>query len=276
MPPKIVAVVATRNEEAYIRNCLRNLIEEGLYVAVIDNGSEDATLDIVRDPEFAEHLVALRHLPYAGEFDLDSQIAAKQALIDGLDADWVIHVDADEVMQSYREGERLCDFIARADSCGNNVINFDEFVFLPIDREYVSNQAGSQPLLHYYFFEPHAQRLMRAWKNGCGLLTGEGGHKVSGPDVKVALESGALRHYIFRTQEHARKKYAGRTFHPEDLGRGWHSNRVGFPSENFNFPPEWSLCRLARAESRELHRGFPWIMHYWQWQRLPSPPESSA
>jgi len=276
LTPKIVAIVATRNEEEHIANCLRQLVRNGISVAVIDNDSEDATLEIVRSEEFAPHVVAVTNLPFEGAFNLDVQLRAKQQLIDALDSDWIVHLDADEELHSYVEGEPLCDTIAKADAEGYNVVNFDEFVFLPLECEYERDVDGHQPILSYYFFEPWRNLFMRAWKLGCGLSMTIGGHRVEGPDLRLSPITGALRHYIFRSQEHAYSKFAGRTFDAEEIARGMHANRIGQPHENFRFPPAATLCRLSSPASRVFDKRFPWVKHYWQWQRLPCTMEAAV
>ena len=60
-------------------------------------------------------VVGVKDLPFYGTFDLARQLAAKLAIINELDADWVIHADADELMESPREGETLRDGIAECE-----------------------------------------------------------------------------------------------------------------------------------------------------------------
>lgn len=57
-------------------------------------------------------------------------------------------------MQSYVPDEFLASAIARLDQQGYNVINFDEFAFLPVNGDYVPDINGMQPLKYYYFYEP--------------------------------------------------------------------------------------------------------------------------
>ena len=56
---KIVAIIATRNEEAHIANSLRHLIANGIYFAILDCASTDSTVTIVTGAEFCSHLVGL-------------------------------------------------------------------------------------------------------------------------------------------------------------------------------------------------------------------------
>jgi glycosyltransferase involved in cell wall biosynthesis len=228
---KIVALLAVRNEEAYLSNCLRHLIGQGIEVCVIDNDSSDASRGIA---ETEPGVIRIEHLPYEGFLDLPRLLREKERLASEITADWFIRVDADEIMHSYREGETLGEGIERLDAQGWEVINFDEFVFLPLESEYVSYCAGMQSILHYYFFEPYKTRLMRAWKatkSVSGLDSG--GHVLMGDEFQLSPEAFALRHYIFRNQEHAFEKYQARKFNPTALARGWHANRITSPWKSF-------------------------------------------
>lgn len=263
---RVVAILAIRDERPYLANCLHHLVENGIAFAVIDNGSSDRPTDILREPRFASSLVAYQQLPFKGVFDLTEQLLAKQRLSETLDLDWVIHLDADEIMHSYRDSESLREAVERLDTQGWEVINFDEFVFLPVEHDYVINCDGTQPLRHYYFFEPYKPRLMRAWKKRLNLSNVyAGGHVQTGSEFRLAPETFALRHYIFRNEEHASTKYAQRQFSQSDLARGWHMNRIGQPITRFAFPGTDALECLVSPENRNLSRAKPHKKHYWQW-----------
>jgi hypothetical protein len=252
----------------YLANCLRHLLDNNVSFAVIDNGSDDGTTEILRRPDLRRGLVAYEKLPFNGTFALELILQAKERLALRLEAEWIIHLDADEIMHSRRVGESLHDAIVRLAAEGANVINFDEFVFLPIDHDYVPNAAGPQRIRHYYFFEPEPCRLMRAWKRRAGLsMSATGGHKLTGGDISLAAESLALRHYIFRSQEHAFCKYARRIYPEREVHElHWHRKRIKVPVERFLFPPAAALQRLNSPGSRALSNADPKTNHYWQWE----------
>ena len=188
------------------------------------------------------------------------------ALVQSIEADWIIHLDADELLHSYRDRETLNEGIARADAAGFNVIDFNEFVFLPLECDYDPEHSGFQPIRSYYFFEPYAPRLMRAWKKSPGLTSIQsGGHTIAGEEIRLSPEKMAMRHYIFYSQEHAYKKYAKRNFASGDLAHGWHSNRLEQAIQRFRFPPADQLSWLDSAGSRDFNRSGPRSQHYWQW-----------
>lgn len=261
---RVTAVLALRNERPYLANCLTHLIQNGLDYIVIDNGSTDASAELLRQPEFSRRLVDYRTHPYEGHFDWTGLMQAREAAVRACDADWVLFVSGDEIMHSYVPGETLVEAIARIDATGADVVDFNEFVFLPVDHDYIPDAPGPQPLRHYYFFEPSRPRLMRARRRSLQVShLAQGGHTFAG-DFRLAEESFALRHYLFRDQQHAFAKYTGRVFRPDELQRGWHRNRVDQAAARFVFPPAERLHQLASPDDRDLRRDSPRKTHYWE------------
>jgi len=263
---RVVAVFAMRNERPYLANCLDHLIANGLDYFVLDNESDDGSLELLREPRFAEHLVGRGSRPFTGVFDWLDVLGKLEATIADIDADWIVLHAPDEVMHSYTPGETLGDAIARIDAAGFDAIDFDEFVFLPVDHDYVPDQPGPQPLHWYYFFEPSRPRLMRARRRSLNVTwLPSGGHRLHGHAFKLAPETLALRHYMVRNQAHARAKYAGRRFPEAELAKGWHRQRAGQPADRFTFPPTTALSYLADPADRNLSRANPRSLNYWQW-----------
>jgi len=261
----IVAVLCVRNELGYLANCLSHLSRNGIKYAVIDHGSTDGSLDLLAQPRFAKDLVGRWNLPYNGLFELARQIDKKEQCISELKPDWAIHQDADEVLHSRVEGESLCDAIARVDKSGANAINFDEFVFLPVDQPYRPDCDGWQPLRWYYYYHPPKHKLIRARKEGCGLTMERGtGHTLYG-DLHLAGEEFALRHYLFRDQQHAYSKYANRRFSAAEMKQAWHLDRHAQWRKRFKFPDPSLLQVAEHASKQALDRTYPKVEHYWRW-----------
>ena len=94
---QIVAILAVRNERPYLGNCLKHLIDNGISYAVIDDQSTDDTVELLRSEQFAAHLVAYEAYPSTGRFSWKGLLEAKHALGERLAADWLIHLDGDEI-----------------------------------------------------------------------------------------------------------------------------------------------------------------------------------
>jgi glycosyltransferase involved in cell wall biosynthesis len=262
---KITAIIAVRNEAEYIGNCLRYLCENGIYFAIIDHDSTDLTATHYSSTEFDKYRIGVWHMPYTGEFSLKDQIQKKMEVAGQIETEWLIHLDADEIIHSYQEEESLSHAIERMALTGATAINCDEFVFLPIDRDYSSSTDGFPDLHHYYFFEPSPHRLMRIWSKSSNLSSLEaGGHRLQGDDLRLAPESFALRHYMVRNQDHALRKYTERQFSRAEIEGGWHGQRINQPPQAFTFPPTEMLKHLPDIRAHDLDRSGPWNVHYWR------------
>ncbi len=268
-PPSVVAVICLRDDDAYLESCLKHLIAHGVDYAILDNGMAPEARRLLDRPAYRRRLRDLQTLPFTGAFELERQIEAKERMFEGLQADWLIHLDVDEAMHAYVEGERLVDSLGRVQAAGFNVVNFDEHVFLPLDGDYRPG-AWPQPLTGYYLFDPGGARLMRARRKDAGLaMAPDGaGHLIGGQALRLAPERFVLRHYIFRDQDHARRKYKDRIYAEAELDRGWHGNRVGFDETAFTLPPRSALKHLPDPASHALDRSDPRRTHYWAWDQI--------
>lgn len=262
----ICAVIAARNEFPYLRVLLPMLANQGIDVAIVDNGSTDASIDLyssyIRNP-----IILVEHLRYKGIFSLTEQLEAKKDICNKIKHDWVIHHDADEVFEHFKPGLTLRDAIKEADENGYTALNFDEFVFLPEPESDYSNRNYYKEILNYYFFEPGKNRKNACWKRTAGLTNVmAGGHRLSGKDLSIFPINHIFRHYILLSYEHAKRKYLNRTFSKQDLDRGWHGNRLNFTVKNLELPHASKfLFQLPKYDSKEFSRALPTAKHYWEW-----------
>ncbi len=266
----ICAIIAVRNEYPYLKILLPYLAAQDIDVVIIDHGSNDGSERLFK--EFKDNpVIRLEQVPYSGFFSLSDQLSIKAKIISEVDHDWIIHHDADEIMEHSRPGSSLRDAIFEAEEYGSNVINFDEFVFLPEKHGDYFHRDYYRELLRYYFYEPHGNRLNRVWKRDCrfkNLTTG--GHIIKGEGVKVFPGNHILRHYIVLSERHAKSKYLNRTFDEKDSEYGWHRNRIGILESNLGMPGEHEfLYSLENNISKSFYKGNPAGKHFWDWP----PPE---
>lgn len=228
-PFQVVAVLAVRNEQYYIDRCLRHLSGQGIHACVIDNDSSDRTMEIVAAHKETTVIRCLQY-PYPGYYDWEGLLKMKQQVAMEMEADWFVHLDADEIPVSPRHGELLVDAFRDVDRRGYDAVNFDEFVFIPEGTdEHWEGKDYVDGIKSYYFFEPSPIRAVRAWKNHgqCVDVASSGGHNVMFPGRKLNPESFVMRHYIALSRQYLADKYARRVFPAHELERGWHYNRVG-------------------------------------------------
>lgn len=265
MPLSALAIVAIRNEAVHLRRLLDQLVSDGLEVAVIDNGSTDGSREIAAQ-FLGDGVVELTDQPWTGAFSLSDQLRIKAAVIQASRHDWIVHVDADEWLQSPTPGQRLIDGLAEADAAGANCVNFEEFDFVPMPGEDFESGDYIAGMRNYYFFQPHYPRLMRAWKRDAELNNLEnGGHMLHGADVRKFDTDFILRHYLALSETHAAQKYVGRCFSEEDRQRGWHGNRIGLTPQQMSIRPSAAIKTLPSPASRVFDRSLPQKLHFWDW-----------
>src|SRR5207253_1721087 len=130
-PMRAVALLATYNEERFVGGCLKHLIGQGLDVYLLDNDSTDGTVGIA-EQHLGRGLIAIERLSRSdGVFSLRAQLERKQELAATLAADWLLHLDADEIRLPPPGFATLAEAFADADRLGYNAINFLEFTFVP-------------------------------------------------------------------------------------------------------------------------------------------------
>ena len=224
---RILALLATYNEQRYIAACLEHYIQQGVDVYLIDNESTDDTLRLAT--AFLGHgLVGIETMPRAGAYPWKAILERKAALSAELDANWFMHADPDEIRLPPVPHQTLADAIADVDAGGFNAINFFEYTFVPTRQapdhdhpDYLSTMR------RYYPFSPIYPNQLKAWKRQPVTvdLAASGGHRVDFPGLKMYPTPFPMRHYMFLSVEHAVRKYVERTWDAAELAMGWHRAR---------------------------------------------------
>ncbi len=93
---KIVAILAIYNEERFVANCVRNLVAQGASIYLIDNESTDATIRRVRETA-GNALLGVESFPRHGIYSWQPILERKEQIANRIEADWLMHVDADEI-----------------------------------------------------------------------------------------------------------------------------------------------------------------------------------
>ena len=161
---RIVAILATFNEARFIAGSIEHLREQGVDVHLIDNESTDATVAIA-ERYVGAGVIGIETLPRAGASDLYARLMRKEELAQTLDADWLMHVDADEFHIAAAPRRSLAQAFAEADAAGFNAVNFIEYTFVPT-REHPDHDHPdfARTMRHYYPFLPWFPHRLNAWK----------------------------------------------------------------------------------------------------------------
>lgn len=260
---RIIALLATYNEERFIGNCLNHLIEQGLEVYLIDNCSSDNTVSIA-SKHLGQGVVGIETFPRDGTFALRPLLLRKEELATQLEADWFMHVDADEIRVA-PAAQSLVDAISNVDSQGYNAINFLEYTFVATQESPDHDHPNYlQTMRWYYPFLPRFPHRLNLWKRQSQRvdLASKAGHVVSFPGLKMYPQSFAMRHYIALSHAHIARKLLPRKYPADAVKRGWHNNRRNLTADIFVLPFKKDLRMYI--EDSQLNPTEPRTRHFWQ------------
>ncbi len=234
------------NERRFVAACIEHLHAQGVEVYLIDDGSNDETVSIA-ERYLGHGLIEIERLPGSEPYSLRDQCRRKELLADRLDADWLIHLDADEIHISPKPRQSLAQALSELDEAGYNAVNFLEFTFVPTRRAPDHDHADFQRTMRsYYAFVPVFPHRLNAFKRQDGPveLAWSAGHKVRFDGLKMAPLSLYMRHYLFLSRQHAVEKFKlRRPYTDEELAAGWFGFRAKLRS--IELRPE--MIRLPEA-----------------------------
>jgi glycosyltransferase involved in cell wall biosynthesis len=247
---RVIAILATYNEERFIANCLENLFRQGVETYLIDNESTDQTVDIARR-YLDRGLIGIEALPRAGVFRLREQLECKEHLAATLPGDWFMHVDADEIHTTPRAEQTLAQAFADIEAKGYNAVNFQEYVFTPTQEEPDHDHPNYLSTMRWYYpFTPTFPHRLNAWKRQPDRvdLASTGGHKVGFPGLRMYPESLIMRHYLFLSEAHAIRKFVQQAYAPEEVQRGWFGKRSMLRRDMITLPTQVQLRSFLSDE----------------------------
>jgi glycosyltransferase involved in cell wall biosynthesis len=232
---RIVALLGTFNEQRFVGDCIEHLHEQGVTTYLIDNQSTDDTVRIA-EQYVGRGLIGIETLPRTGGWFLPWQLARKQELANSLDADWLIHLDADERRCSANPRQSLTNALHAADEAGFNAVNFLDFMFVPTVESPDHDHPEYERTMRFYFhYMPVFPNRLNAWKRQDGPvdLISSLGHRVTFAGLRSSPRNLAMRHYIFLSVNQLCEKYERSDFRPSDGNiSAWRSDltRVRLPS----------------------------------------------
>jgi hypothetical protein len=230
--PQLVAIIAAYNEEDIIGAACAHLVEQGALIYLLDDGSTDRTVDVVRASS-GDRLLGAERLPPLGAaggrgtFSLTRILERKSRLASTLDADWFINHDADEFRESPWPHLSLAEAVMLVGRLGWNAIDFEVFDFAPTGEEIDPIGDPTAALLHCRPAAVYDRLQIRCWKKTPVQvdLASTGGHEARFAGRRVFPIRFPMRHYPIRSAAHAaRKIYQERLprFDPVERARGWH------------------------------------------------------
>src|SRR5687768_16603509 len=237
---KIVAILASYNEQRFIGACLEHYLQQDINVYLLDNDSTDDTIAIAKK-YLGRNLIGIERIPRHGMYQWQKILMRKEELADEIEADWLMHADPDEIRVAPNSTQTLAEAFAEVDKKGYNAVNFMEYTFLPVRESNDHDNAEFQKTMHWYY--PFAQRYphrLNAWKKqnrrwpGAKAFLRElvrnhrlppsvnlrdsGGHVIQFPGIKPYPVDFKLKHYIVLSLDHAIQKYVKKSYDPIETG----------------------------------------------------------
>jgi glycosyltransferase involved in cell wall biosynthesis len=264
MPFGVVAIIATYNEERFIGGCIEHLLANGVEVVLCDNESSDGTRAIA-----AQHLGhgvrAIETIPRDGTYRWRHILARKEQLATEIQADWVMHLDADEIPESSRVGQTLAEAFAEAEAAGGNAVEFREATFVATAEDPDHDHPEFRRTMRWYYpFAPNPLHLVRAWKRQTHVdLLSTGGHQATFSGRRIAPVKHLLRHYLVLSREHLLRKYVHRQYDQGEVRRGWHGWRAHLTTDDLALPSQTELQFLAEGATPNFSS--PRSRHFLEW-----------
>jgi len=222
MDTRIIAIVLVYNEEDVVGSALQYLHDNQISFVVLDGGSTDRSLEIVRG--FGDKgLLAYTVFPNQ-EIHSNKEYDWAIRMASDFRPDWILINDADEFYEPRESGRTLAEAISREADSGYNVIQFDHFAFRMTEKDVTSEERDVRKRLRYYSWVDDFR--FKAWKYSKGIMVGKSGSHI--PElpwtvrVRLSPHKFVLRHYPFRTPEQAKRKMRERLERedPEDARGG--------------------------------------------------------
>lgn len=242
-PLRICAIIAIRNSSSTLSRVLQHLASNQIDVIIIDNQSSDSTLSIV-DDFFGYSVISILSVKHDGVYRWQKLLEVKEYIASQVEHDWIIHQDGDEILEA-PSLESLREFIERCDKGGVDIIDCDEFVFLPVEAG-ICSLNFVECMKHYYFHSPDGRKLHRVQRRqqSKGGWAQTGGHELDSTGRTISREKIRLRHYIGTSYDDLRITYLTRVFDGEELRRGWHVRRVATDMQFIKEPLSSDLISL--------------------------------
>ena len=259
---RVVAILATYNEERFIAACLENLFHQGVEVYLCDNESVDRTVSIA-EAYRGRGLIGIETFPRQGIYRWQEILQRKEQLAASLQADWFMHVDADEIRLPPHPKQTLVQALQEVDSQGYSAVNFMEYAFTPTRESPEHDHPDFQKTMRWYYpYLPAYPHRVNAWKKQAAPvdLASSAGHHVRFPGLRLYPESFPMRHYLFLSKEHAIRKFVQRPYDPRQVAKGWDVWRSRLKPEMIVLPSETQL-RLYTSDA-DLDPSNPRTAHF--------------
>jgi SAM-dependent methyltransferase len=227
---KVAAVIHCFNEVDILPEVVRHIVRQGVEVHLFDNWSTDGTWEVAGQLQREGLLKVLSRYPEepADEYQWARLLRHTEEISLGIDADWIIHYDADELRYGPWSGVTLADAVSWVDRCGYDAIDFTVIDFRFLAQGGKVSAPYEAALNHFEFGRRGGHFVqVKAWKNRQQVRLAEsGGHEAAFEGRRIFPLKFLTKHYPLRSAEQAERKVFGDRLpriQKELSERGWHT-----------------------------------------------------
>lgn len=236
---RVAAVIHCFNEADIITEVVNHLIKQGVEIYLYDNWSTDGSWDIaisLYKAGLIRHLERFPNIP-TKEYLWAQQLKHTQKVSRKIDADWIIHYDADELRYSPWPDVSLSEGISWVSSLGYNAVDFTVIDFRYMRENVATNSPFESNLNHFQFGQREGHFIqIKAWANCHNVnLVDSGGHEAKFDARKIYPFKFLTKHYPLRSISQASKKIFNDRLpraKREQAERGWHIQYKHFSKED--------------------------------------------
>ncbi len=209
-PKRIAAIIHGYNEADILPEVVMHLVGQDVEIHYFDNWSTDNSWEIAQTMMDRGHIKHCERFPHepSEQYEWHKQLLKTSEYAETLDADWVMHHDADEIRVSPWEGIKLDEAITHVDSLGYNAVDFTVIDFRFTESNTEAKAPYQENLTHFEFGRRSGHfSQVKCWKNLSRVnLADSGGHSAWFCDRKIYPIKFLLKHYPLRNREQANKK----------------------------------------------------------------------
>jgi len=227
----VAAMIHVFNEQDILTEVVRHLNANGIEVHIFDNWSTDGSFELANSLKLDGLCANVHRFPSkpSAEYEWHRQLLYTAEYAASLDAQWIMHHDADELRYSPWPRISLAEAFAHIDNLGYNAVDFTviDFRFLRSAPEASPPYENS---LNWFEFgrRPGHFYQVKAWKNNHYPvdLASSGGHEAKFNDQRIFPLKFLMKHYPIRSRSQAEKKiYIDRLprMRREQHEKGWHT-----------------------------------------------------
>jgi len=255
---RVAAVIHCFNEVDIISEVVHHLVRQGVQIHLFDNWSTDGTWELSSELMRQGCLASLERYPDepTNEYQWATLLKHTENIAQTIDADWIIHYDADELRFSPWQNSTLVEGISWVDTLGYNAIDFTVLDFRFLVNQSNATAPYEHSLTQFQFGRRPGHFLqVKAWKNQRKVnLVNSGGHNADFEGRRLFPFKFLTKHYPLRNAHQAKKKvYVDRLprIQLEQAERGWHTHYDQFVGDNRILG--WSRSELLSWSEHFFH-----------------------